>query len=301
MKTFYFMAGLPRSGSTLLSSILNQNPRFYSGPSSPVLGAMYAVEENFTNNELYTGYPKPNQVREIIGSIPHHFYSDVQQPVVFDKNRAWTARVPYIEGYIGQQAKILVPVRRVDEILTSILTMVHRNPFQEGQPRINFVDEQLVKTNTPINDYNRCMYLLNGGGIVYESLNAIMEGFTQNVRDKMHFVDYNDLVSNPEKIMEDIYDFLGEEYYEHDFDSLSNIHREDDLFTYGLSDMHEVRSELKKTAPPPASVLPPEILDLYEQNKSSLEFWGTPDVIKLEAPPTKNNKVFINKKVKEKN
>jgi len=295
------MAGLPRSGSTLLSSILNQNPRFYSGPSSPVLGAMYAVEENFTNNELYTGYPKPNQVREIIGSIPHHFYSDVQQPVVFDKNRAWTARVPYIEGYIGQQAKILVPVRRVDEILTSILTMVHRNPFQEGQPRINFVDEQLVKTNTPINDYNRCMYLLNGGGIVYESLNAIMEGFTQNVRDKMHFVDYNDLVSNPEKIMEDIYDFLGEEYYEHDFDSLSNIHREDDLFTYGLSDMHEVRSELKKTAPPPASVLPPEILDLYEQNKSSLEFWGTPDVIKLEAPPTKNNKVFINKKVKEKN
>jgi sulfotransferase len=275
MKTFYFMAGLPRSGSTLLSSILNQNPRFYSGPSSPVLGAMYAVEENFTTNELYTGYPKPNQVREIIGSIPHHFYSDVQQPVVFDKNRAWTARVPYIEGYIGQQAKILVPVRRVDEILTSILTMVHRNPFQEGQPRINFVDEQLVKTNTPINDYNRCMYLLNGGGIVYESLNAIMEGFTQNVGDKMHFVDYNDLVNYPEKMMEDIYDFLDEDYYEHTFDSLSNIHRENDLNTYGLGDMHEVHSKLEKTSSSPESVLPEEILDLYEQNKQSLEFWNS--------------------------
>jgi sulfotransferase len=275
MKTFYFMAGLPRSGSTLLSSILNQNPRFYSGPSSPVLGAMYAVEENFTNNELYTGYPKPNQIREIIGSIPHHFYSDVEQPVVFDKNRAWTARVPYIEGYIGQQAKILVPVRRVDEILTSILTMVHRNPFQEGQPRINFVDEQLVKTNTPINDYNRCMYLLNGGGIVYESLNAIMEGFTQNVGDKMHFVDYNDLVNYPEKMMEDIYDFLDEDYYEHTFDSLSNIHRENDLNTYGLGDMHEVHSKLEKTSSSPESVLPEEILDLYEQNKQSLEFWNS--------------------------
>ena len=273
MKTFYFMAGLPRSGSTLLSSILNQNPRFYSGPSSPVLGVMYAVEENFTANELYTGYPKPNQVREIIGSIPHHFYSDVEQPVVFDKNRAWTARVPYIEGYIGQQAKILVPVRRVDEILTSILTMVHRNPFQEGQPRINFVDEQLVKTNTPINDYNRCMYLLGSGGIVYESLNAIMEGFTQNMRDKMHFVDYNDLVNDPEQTMEDIYDFLDEDYYEHTFDGLSNIHRENDLNTYGLGDMHEVHSKLEKTSSSPESVLPKEILDLYEQNKQSLEFW----------------------------
>jgi sulfotransferase len=296
-KTFYFMAGLPRSGSTLLSSILNQNPRFYSGPSSPVLGAMFAVEQNFMGNELYHGYPKPDQVREIIGSIPHHFYSDVQNPVVFDKNRAWTARVPYIEGYIGQQAKILVPVRRIDEILTSILTMIHRNPFQEGQPRINFVDEQLIKTDIPINDLNRCMYLLNDGGIVYESLNAIMMGFQQNVSDKMHFVDYNDLVDNPEKIMEDIYDFLGEEFYDHDFGSISNIHREDDLITYGLSDMHQVRSEVKKTSSPPASILPEEILDLYEQNKRRLEFWGTPDIVtitpKVKAPPTKDNNIIF--------
>ena len=296
-KTFYFMAGLPRSGSTLLSSILNQNPRFYSGPSSPVLGAMFAVEQNFMGNELYHGYPKPDQVREIIGSIPHHFYSDVQKPVVFDKNRAWTARVPYIEGYIGQQAKILVPVRRIDEILTSILTMIHRNPFQEGQPRINFVDEQLIKTDIPINDLNRCIYLLGEGGIVYESLNAIMMGFQQNVSDKMHFVDYNDLVDNPEKIMEDIYDFLGEEFYEHDFESLSNIHREDDLITYGLSDMHQVRSKVKKTSPPPASILPEEIIDIYEQNKRRLEFWGTPDIVtvtpKVKAPLTKDNNIIF--------
>jgi len=291
------MAGLPRSGSTMLSSILNQNPRFHSGPSSPVLGAMFAVEQNFMGNELYHGYPKPDQVREIIGSIPHHFYSDIEKPVIFDKNRAWTARVPYIEGYIGQQAKILVPVRRVDEILTSILTMVHRNPFQEGQQRVNFVDEQLIKTDTLINDYNRCMYLLNDGGIVYESLNAIMMGFQQNVRDKMHFVDYNDLVDNPEKILEDIYDFLGEDYYEHDFESLSNIHREDDLNTYGLSDMHQVRSKVKKTSPPPASILPDEILDLYEQNKRRLEFWGTPDIVtvtpKVKAPLTKDNTIIF--------
>ena len=296
-KTFYFMAGLPRSGSTLLSSILNQNPRFYSGPSSPVLGAMFAVEQDFMGNELYHGYPKPDQVREIIGSIPHHFYSDVQQPVVFDKNRAWTARVPYIEGYIGEHAKILVPVRRIDEILTSILTMIHRNPFQEGQPRINFVDEQLIKNDIPINDLNRCMYLINDGGIVYESLNAIMMGFQQNVRDKMHFVDYNDLVDNPEKIMEDIYDFIGEEFYDHDFGSISNIHREDDLITYGLSDMHQVRSKVKKTSPPPASILPEEIIDIYEQNKRRLEFWGTPDIVtvtpKVKAPLTKDNTIIF--------
>ena len=140
-KKYYFMAGLPRAGSTLLSSLLNQNPNLYSGPSSPVLGAMYTIHEHFLTNELYTGFPIPDSVNKIIGSLIDDWYYDVKEPIVIDKNRAWTARVPFIEGYIQQDAKIVVPVRRVDEILTSILTMIHRNPFEEGQPRINFVDE----------------------------------------------------------------------------------------------------------------------------------------------------------------
>ena len=55
-KTFYFMAGLPRFGSPLLSSILNQNPRFYSGPSSPVVPTMIALENSLANDELFLGY-----------------------------------------------------------------------------------------------------------------------------------------------------------------------------------------------------------------------------------------------------
>jgi len=36
----HFIAGLPRSGSTLLAGILRQNPRFHAAMTSPV-GAMY--------------------------------------------------------------------------------------------------------------------------------------------------------------------------------------------------------------------------------------------------------------------
>ena len=285
-KKFYFMAGLPRAGSTLLSALLNQNPRFYSGPSSPVLGAMYSVYENFDTNELYTGYPKPERVNEIVGSVIRHWYSDVEEEVVIDKNRAWCVRVPFIEGYIGQEAKIIVPVRRIDEILTSLLTMVHRNPFVEGQPRINFVDEQLVKNNIPINDENRCHYLLTSqGGIVWESLNATKMGVEQGYSDKFHYVDYNDLITDPQGELNNIYEFLGEEPFEHTFDGLSNEHREDDLTTYGLSDMHEVHSKLEKTSPDPSEVLPQSILDLYNHNKKHLEFWNEVET-KYTSPST---------------
>ena len=283
--SFYFMAGLPRAGSTLLSTLLNQNPRIYSGPSSPVLGAMYATHENFQSNELYTGYPKPNQVNEIIGSVIEHWYSDIDKPVVIDKNRAWCARVPFIEGYIKQEAKIIVPVRRIDEILASILTMIKRNPFQEGQPRINFVDEQLVKFNIPINDENRCQYLLsNQGGIVWESLNATKLGVDEGHSDKFLFVDYNDLVKDPQKELNEIYEFLGEEPFEHTFENLSNQHREDDITTYGLGDMHEVRSELKKVSTDPSEILPDSIIELYNSNKSNLEFWNIGRSVKTVTP-----------------
>ena len=78
-KTLYFMAGLPRSGSTLLSSLLNQNPRFYSGPSSPVVGTMMQIQNDLANNELYIAYPKPHQATELVASVASHYYSDINK------------------------------------------------------------------------------------------------------------------------------------------------------------------------------------------------------------------------------
>lgn len=260
-KKYYFMAGLPRSGSTLLSSILNQNPEIYSGPSSPVLSTMYAVENHLQNDELFHGFPKPKQADLIISNIIHQFYSDVDKPIIIDKNRAWPARVPYIEGYIRQRAKIIVPVRDIDEILTSMIMLIRRNPYQEGQSRINFIDEQLVKLNIPLSDDNRCEYIAGQQGILGQSLNTIVEGFNQGFTDRIHFVEYKNLVSNPEQTLQELYEFLGEEPYEHTFNNLQNFNRENDIRTYGLNDMHEVRPKLQSTAPDPTEILSDYVLE----------------------------------------
>ena len=174
--------------------------------------------------------------------------------------------------------------------------MVHRNTFVEGQPRINFVDEQLVKANIPISDETRCQYLLTmQGGIVWESLNATKMGVEEGHSDKFHYVDYNDLVTDPQGELNNIYEFLGEEPFEHTFDNLSNEHREDDLTTYGLGDMHEVHSKLEKTSPDPSEVLPESIIKLYNENKKNLEFWTeqvshpSPSTFKVKPFETKTN------------
>lgn len=260
-KKFYFIAGLPRSGSTVLKSILNQNSNFYAGPSSPVLSSMNVLENHFLNNELFNAYPKESQANLIISSIIYQYYSDIDKPVVFDTNRAWPERIPYIENYIKQKAKVICTVRDYEEILTSFEMLLRRNPYQLGQSRIDFISEQLIKLNIPLTIENRCEYIAGPNGILGQSANAIYKGLQQGYADKIHFVEYRSLVNSPKETLQSIYEFLREEPFEHTFDNLKNEYREEDLKTYGLADMHYIRPNLQSTSPNPKDILPQSILE----------------------------------------
>ena len=45
-KQFVFLSGLPRTGSTLLSAILSQNPKIYSEGNSAVCQLMYDMQQS---------------------------------------------------------------------------------------------------------------------------------------------------------------------------------------------------------------------------------------------------------------
>lgn len=267
-KTYYFMAGLPRSGSTLLSAILNQNPRFHSGPSSPVTSLMLVLEQAIANDELFRAYPKPEQAGELIANVIRHYYSDVDKPVIFDKNRSWVNRLHYIQGYFGFEPKVLVPVRDTAEILASFIAMHRRNPF-EINGRVNFIDEMLIKSNIPLTDDNRCQFIAGPDGILGQSYNGIKQAVMEGRQKQLHFVEYDDLVNNPEDTMKSVYEFLDEKYYAHDFSNIVNIHKEKDAEIYGLADMHDVRDTLEKTSIDPSEILSEAVL---EQCRDS-EFW----------------------------
>lgn len=267
-KTYYFMAGLPRSGSTILSAILNQNPRFYSGPSSPVTGLMLMVENQLSQDELFLAYPKPEQASMIISNIIHQYYFDVDKPIIFDKNRSWVSRINHIEGYLGIQPKIICPVRNIDEILASFISMHRRNPYQVDG-KINFIDEMLIKTNTPLTDDNRCEFLVSENGILGQSYLSIRDVLLQGQEKYLHFVEYDDIINSPQETMQKIYEFLEEEPYEHTFDNLININSENDSAVYGISDMHTIRKKLGKTSADPKEILSENILSRC----NNLEFW----------------------------
>jgi sulfotransferase len=228
-KKYYFMAGLPRAGSTVLSALLNQNPRIHSGPSSPVVPTMLDLEKSFSDSELFVAYPKMDQAKQIIASVLPQFYNDITKAVIIDKNRSWVNRPEYITGYFDIEPKIICPVRNLDEIVASFVKLCHDNPIQTGKP-LNFIDKAIIQSGQALTDENRASFVA-GPGIIGQSFDGIKSMLSKGQDKLIHFVEYDDLMDNPQETMNKIYDFLEEEHFEHDFDNITNIHRENDMNT----------------------------------------------------------------------
>jgi sulfotransferase len=262
-KTYFFESGLPRSGTTTLSAVMNQNPQIHSGPLSPVFESMLAMENYLKMSEQANAFPKPDSFHTMISGLIDGYYSDIAKPYVIDKCRAWTGQIPRIKHYLTDHPKIIVTVRNPLEILASFISMIHRNHNQ-----ISFIDRNLIKEGLKATDENRCDFLMRPGGVVYESLAGLINAM-ENYRECIHLVEYDDLTSNPEQTLREVYNFLSLDYFNHDFNNLTNQYRENDNIVYGLNDMHKVRKEIGKISKKYDEVLTENIIEKYNE----LEFW----------------------------
>lgn len=270
MKKYFFMSGLPRSGSTLLGALFNQHHAIHCGAISPVLEVMYHTEQYFLSSEQYLAYPKPDCARKIIGSVIDNFYSDIDKPYVIDKCRAWPNNVERITKYITDDVKIVCPVRPVIDILASFISLIHRNPDE-----ISYIDKWLLDNKIELTDENRCDYLMSPNGIIDQSLYAFSQGIAKGRSRQMLLVEYDDLALNTQATMNRIYDWLGVERCTHDLQNIKNKYREDDK-VYDLKDMHEVRQSIAKIAKPASEVLSAKIIDKYQ----GMDFWRKQSVVK---------------------
>ena len=109
VKEMFFISGLPRSGSTLLSAILKQNPDVYADISSPVeemVSTSISVMSASESNQLI----KEDKRKAILTGLVESYYSDVDRPIVFDTSRGWTAKTGVLKD-LFPHTKIICCVR----------------------------------------------------------------------------------------------------------------------------------------------------------------------------------------------
>jgi sulfotransferase len=122
-KQYYFLSGLPRSGSTLLSSLLSQNDDIYAGGNSPVCQLMWdmQVSVNTTSSQQILANNKLDIANNLISNIPNLYYKDVNQNIIVDKCRSWTLNenINIIKNFITKKPKIIILIRPIDEIINT--------------------------------------------------------------------------------------------------------------------------------------------------------------------------------------
>jgi sulfotransferase len=251
-KTFYFMGGLPRSGSTLLTAILNQHPDIYASPKSPLIDMHWKLSEAIYDNETWKLGLRNESAQAILDSLADHFYSDIDKPIVIDKNRAWgtPGNQPVAEAF-NKNPKTIVVVRPILEVLSSFLRLADKNPD-------NFIDNGIkqndffVKYYRDLNDV-RCDWLMHQNGEIDKSLLAIAT-LLKNPKN-CHIVWYENLIKDPQKCLTDIYEFLEIENFQHSFNNIKQLDKHNDMKAFGIKDLHTIKSSIQASKTKPDLVL----------------------------------------------
>jgi sulfotransferase len=255
VEKIYFLSGMQRSGSTLLSCLLNQHPEIYATPTSPLLDVLHSAGVKLDESLFQYTFDYHSTRKNLTTSIIKSFHKDIQKPIVIDKHRGWISAISQLkENY--KNPKIICTNRSVPEVISSFIELIRKNDLD------NLIDKALRSRGMPISINNRSEYLFND--YINNPREAIIGGLNE-YRDCIHMVEYNDLVSNPQETMDKIYDFLEIDSFDHNFGNIENTCQEEKDDAWGIKNLHIIRSKLQKTSTPPEEVLGKELTEYYHQ------------------------------------
>jgi hypothetical protein len=247
-KTVHFLAGLPRSGSTVLSSLLSQHPQIHSTTTSGLIDLMGALCMAWESSPaVHTQKTDKDEAYALLKSVMDTKYQGTTKPIVVDKSRGWANPqiMNTLEKVIGQKPKIISTVRHPADCAASFVRLA--NP-QDLQGFLS--NSQLVE------------HLKNSYATLYN-------GYKENP-DCFLFVDYDDLLSHPQAQMDRIHAFLGVEPHTYNFNSLdTQVVAERDDEVWGIPNLHKIGSRLERQHSRTAR----EILGYHYDNYDPPKFW----------------------------
>jgi sulfotransferase len=240
-KKYYFLAGLPRSGNTVLSSILNQNTDIYSSPLSTVSEYMWQCHLGKSNLESFLTNPHPNRSDNVISKIIENYYDDVDKPIIFDRDKNWASpdNIKMMNQYFNFTPKIVYTTRPIIEILASLIAI-----YKDQMVEIMEESEFTYNINLTKNE-NLCDFIMSEYGQVGRLLSALYSIDHLN-NGNIHIVKYEDILYNPQKTMDGIYDFLKIDRFNHNFTNIKKVDQENDDIVGHPKNLHKIRQKLGK-------------------------------------------------------
>jgi hypothetical protein len=262
MKHINFLGGLPRSGSTLLATLLNQHPQIYASPHSVLLDGLTVLRETFINSEPVSYGLQIGACQKTLWTLPQLFYQDIEKDIIVDKQFAWSTKGNYeLATKISTYPRFILTYRPVLEVLASFVAKSVDNPKF-------YLNKELESKNFHLKDYlskNDVLaeYLMTGHEAIQKSILALAYAKQNEKQGNFKFVAYDDLVNNPQEVMNGIFEFMTVEPIEIKTKSIENFFSYRDSTALGVDNFHWVRPEIKKESPKPEDLFSNYILQKY--------------------------------------
>ena len=259
MKKYYFLVNLPRSGNTLFASIMNQNPDVVVTAYSPVGDFLRLVSE-CSNWEIIKHFPDTKSHENIMRGIIPNYYSHWKQNHIIDRH-AWGRKtmVDLLKKYNTNEIKIIVLVRDMAEVIASFIKISKTTNDNFIKRCGNTIDEQ----------YER---LMMKNGQIDIALDSIRNLLLPENKEIAHFIEYNDLVKDPKKEINKVYDFLNIPKFDHRYVNLKQLELNGVKYNENIIgvDLHTIRTDsIKKAEYKVEDILPKHIIEKCE----ALNIW----------------------------
>jgi len=249
-RKLFFLVALPRSGNTLLASILNQNPDIAATANSMTLEIM-KVLFLLKETDVFKNYPDHKSLDNVLNTVFDNYYKDWPQRIIVDRGPVTTpGNFNLMQKHFGNRFKVIVLVRDLIDVLASFVKWFENEPTAYPNKLGKNIEEKLWS-------------LMNKDGSIAKELIAIQNAF--NYKELCHFIKYDDLVKNPQQTITNLYQFLDEPLYSHQFSNLKQFQLND----IGYDDkelgnnLHMIRTEVRKEDNPYKSMIPKSIVDAY--------------------------------------
>lgn len=244
---FYFMSGMPRSGSTLLTSLLNQRNDLFCSQASGTPDIFNYLNEMITNSDYGISGSYTKQKESICKNLLDVAYAPMGVEHIVDKSRYWTLPKNYnlLKGALSYDPKFLIPVRPLEEIVASFLNLFENSPN-------NYIDNEMFSSDfiqwayySNISDA-RVDTLLSPYGSLRLSMSSLYFAMSNENQENFYYIKYNDLVEHPEKTMLNIENFLKIDNFKYDFNNISS-ESNNDLQATGIKNLHEIKTSIIKS------------------------------------------------------
>jgi len=262
VQEIFFQSSMPRAGSTIFQNIMGQNPDFYVTPTSGILELVFAARGNYSNSPEFKAQDSELMQKAFAGfckgGIESYFNAITDKKYVMDKSRGWGVYRPFLESFYPNP-KIICLVRDLRAVISS-----YEKIYRKNQHKADPIRDDSTARGTTV--HKRVDEWMNPQNTIGRAVERLFEIFRQGYDDKILFIKYEDLCLYPEDTMRKVYEYLGIEHFDHDFDNIEQITVEDDE-VYGLTnDLHTIKPKLVLPQPDYKQILGDDICKWIHQN-----------------------------------